>query len=129
MPRDFVIVVCFEDETRERFVMVRHRERAWELPGGHVEGRESPEDAARREFHEETGRRLLDVRRIHERRRGDATGTTFSARLGRPDSDDARTDERIVDWRLVRHLDDVAPLAFPDDPYDELGDAIGRPLR
>lgn len=128
MPGDFVIVVCFEDETRERFVMVRHRDRGWELPGGHVEGEESATAAAQREFHEETGRRLVDPRKVHRRQHGGAVGTTFEARLG-PAEEDRGEDDQIVDWRLVHRLDDVAPLAFPDDPYDEIGDAIGRPLR
>lgn len=128
MAQDFVIVVCFEDESRDRFVMVHHQDRGWELPGGRVEGDESSEQAARREFREETGRRLVDARPVHERRRGGATGTTLEARLG-PVEQDRGQDEQIVDWRLVRRLDDVAPLSFPDDPYDEIGDAIGRPLR
>ncbi len=123
-----MIVVCFEDETRDRFVVVRHRDRGWELPGGRVESEESAETAARREFSEETGRRLVDARPVHERRRGGATGTTFEARLGPAEADPGR-DDQIVDWRLVRRLEDVAPLSFPDDPYDEIGDAIGRPLR
>lgn len=129
MPEDFVIVVCFEDETRDRFVVVRHRDRGWELPGGHVEDDETPHEAAVREFAEETGRHVVRVRAVHERRRKGATGTTFEARLGGPADADADQDERIADWRLVRNLDDVTPLAFPDDPYDEIGDAIGRPLR
>ncbi len=41
---------------REQWVMVRHQEReTWELPAGHIEIGETPEEAARRELFEETG--------------------------------------------------------------------------
>ncbi len=38
-----------------RVLLVRHRSRAWELPGGHIEPRESLGAAARRECEEEAG--------------------------------------------------------------------------
>ena len=52
MTEAFVYVVAFEGD---RFVMVRHRDRAWEMPGGRVEAGESRVRAAEREFAEETG--------------------------------------------------------------------------
>jgi 8-oxo-dGTP diphosphatase len=55
---EFVYVVAFEGG---RFVMVRHRDRAWEMPGGRVEQGESFEQAAMREFSEETGMSLMPV--------------------------------------------------------------------
>lgn len=54
----FVYVIAFRDQ---EFVMVRHRIRGWEMPGGRVEPGESLEEAARREFLEETGMVLRDV--------------------------------------------------------------------
>jgi len=51
----FVYVIAFRGG---RFVMVRHQERAWEMPGGRIEPGETPEQAAVREFSEETGARL-----------------------------------------------------------------------
>ncbi len=35
--------------------MVNHNERTWEFPGGHIEGKETPLEAAKRELKEETG--------------------------------------------------------------------------
>jgi 8-oxo-dGTP diphosphatase len=41
---------------RGKFVWVRHRDRlTWELPAGHLEPGESPDQAAHRELFEETG--------------------------------------------------------------------------
>jgi 8-oxo-dGTP diphosphatase len=46
----------------EDVLLVRHTygNRAWDLPGGTVRRREAPRDAARREMHEELGRRIDD---------------------------------------------------------------------
>jgi len=46
------IVIAFSGR---KYLMVRHRDRAWEFPGGRSEGRETPAETARREFAEETG--------------------------------------------------------------------------
>ncbi|GAB2516330.1 8-oxo-dGTP diphosphatase [Nocardiopsis aegyptia] len=45
-----------------RPLLVRHRDRAWEFPGGHTEPGESVEDTARREALEEAGATLDDIR-------------------------------------------------------------------
>ncbi len=45
-------VIAFNDG---EFLMVRHARRAWEMPGGKINEGESPEEAAVREFREETG--------------------------------------------------------------------------
>ncbi len=52
MVEKFVYVIAFNGD---RFVMVRHRERAWEMPGGRLLKGETHEQAAVREFFEETG--------------------------------------------------------------------------
>jgi 8-oxo-dGTP diphosphatase len=46
----------------DRVLLVRHTygHRYWDLPGGTVRRREVPIDAARREMHEELGRRIED---------------------------------------------------------------------
>lgn len=38
-----------------RVLFVEHPERGWEIPGGHVEFEENPDDAMLRELYEETG--------------------------------------------------------------------------
>lgn len=54
--------VAFSDG---RFLMVRHPRRGgWEMPGGHVEEGETPEQAAAREFLEESGYAIRIVGRM-----------------------------------------------------------------
>ena len=57
----FAYVIAFNGD---RFVMVRHRERAWEMPGGRLKRGENHEQAAVREFFEETGMSLEIIGRI-----------------------------------------------------------------
>lgn len=52
MPEKFSYVIAFKGG---KFIMVRHRERAWEMPGGRLAKGENFEQAAVREFFEETG--------------------------------------------------------------------------
>lgn len=48
-------------ESEPRFLLIRDPYRNWGLPKGHIEGGESPEEAALREVGEETGLLLLEV--------------------------------------------------------------------
>ncbi|GAB3444464.1 hypothetical protein GCM10027570_13830 [Streptomonospora sediminis] len=55
---DSVVCLLFRGE---RPVLVRHRRRAWEFPGGHAEAGEDIEATARREAREEAGVELAEV--------------------------------------------------------------------
>ncbi|MDH4123095.1 MAG: NUDIX domain-containing protein [Thermoplasmata archaeon] len=57
----FVYAVAFSGK---KFVMVRHRRRAWEMPGGSIESDENPEEAIDREFLEETGMHFKPIGHI-----------------------------------------------------------------
>lgn len=63
LPSAHESVVCLAF-LRGRPLLVRHRDRAWEFPGGHTELGESVEDTARREALEEAGATLDDVRAV-----------------------------------------------------------------
>ena len=51
----FVVVWAFSTEEDQCWIMVKNRERGWELPGGRVKKDEAPEEAALRELYEEAG--------------------------------------------------------------------------
>jgi 8-oxo-dGTP diphosphatase len=57
----FTYVIAFRGE---KFVMVRHKDRAWEMPGGRLNPGEDHEQAAVREFFEETGMSLDIIGKI-----------------------------------------------------------------
>ncbi|WP_211716935.1 NUDIX domain-containing protein [Nocardiopsis sp. MG754419] len=63
LPLDHDSVVCLTF-LEERPLMVRHRDRAWEFPGGHREPGEDIQGTARRECREEAGATLGEVRAV-----------------------------------------------------------------
>jgi 8-oxo-dGTP diphosphatase len=58
LPERFAYVIAFRGDA---FLMVRNRNRAWEMPGGRLLEGESYEDGARREFFEETGAPIVEI--------------------------------------------------------------------
>lgn len=124
----FAIVVCFEDERRERFLLAHHTERGWELPGGRLEPGERPIDAAEREFAEETGRELVESAIILSEETDEGPCWVAAGLLGSRVPGGTEEDDAIEEWRFVHRLDEVSPLAFPDDPYRAIEDALGQPL-
>ena len=65
MKRHFCASAFVIDPNTKRILLVKHKKnRRWTQPGGHIEGNETPEEAALREVYEETG---IHVRLLGER--------------------------------------------------------------
>jgi len=109
MVEKFVYVIAFNGD---RFVMVRHRERAWEMPGGRLLKGETHEQAAVREFFEETGMSLEIIGSIRIARPG---GKVFVG-LVRGKLSDKCTDYNIVEVKEFSELPDL--LSFPLVEYE-----------
>ncbi|HDP96406.1 MAG TPA: NUDIX domain-containing protein [Euryarchaeota archaeon] len=90
--------------------MVRNRNRAWEMPGGRIVPGESPEEAVRREFLEETG---LEFQPIASRSLDD--GCVFFGLVG---GETKKPDDEIAEIGLFSKLPDN--LSFPLVEYDEM---------
>ncbi len=123
-PEYTVIVATRGSGEEQEFLMVRHRERGWELPGGKLEGREGPVHCALREFREETGHLLADPKFALKIKKENGTCFVFTGHLG-PRVQEKHADEAIQDMQWFRQLPRGHDLAFPDDPYDEMGRALG----
>ena len=62
---DHLIYVVLVTRFKGQWVVVRHKERkTWEVPGGHIELGETPDEAAARELVEETGAVEYSVRAV-----------------------------------------------------------------
>ena len=65
MKRHFCASAFIIDPYTKKILLIKHKKnRRWTQPGGHIEGNETPEEAALREVYEETG---LRVRLLGER--------------------------------------------------------------
>ncbi len=117
-----VIVARKADE----FLMVRHKDRGWELPGGKIEDNEGPVHCALREFREETGHLLADPKFVLKLEKDNGTCYVFTGSLGAPAQGRA-PHEAVEAMEWYQQLPEE--LAFPDDPYEEIGEALGMVFR
>ncbi len=103
------------------WIFVRHRKRqTWEIPGGHIEKKETPDEAARRELIEETGAIDFTIECVagYSVQKDGKTGygrLYFAdiSKLG-PVQDSSEIGELILAYSLPENLTypDIQPLLF-----------------
>ena|SRR5687768_17284568 len=122
--RQYTVIVATRgmDEERE-FLMVRHLERGWELPGGKIEAGEGPVHCALREFREETGHLLSSPKFVVKIPKDNGMCYVFTGGLGAKVSE--VEDGKVAETRWFQRLPRKEGLAFPDDPYEEMGKRLG----
>jgi 8-oxo-dGTP pyrophosphatase MutT (NUDIX family) len=122
---EYTIVVAVRERTDgdKDFLMARHTTRGWELPGGKLEGEEGPVHCAFREFREETGHLLKEPKYVFKLDKDNGTCHVFTGTVGEK-VEGAEDDESIVETAWFHRLPE-ADLAFPNDPYDKMGEALG----
>lgn len=118
-----VIVAVRGGDGSKEFLMVDHKSRGWELPGGKIEAGEGPVHCALREFREETGHLLGSPRFVVKLHKPNGTCYVFTGGLGPKveESDDAS----VGAMKWFKRLPRGEKLAFPDDPYEEMGRLLG----
>ena len=122
MPVSYVYVIAFLGDD---FLMVRHARRSWEMPGGKVDAGESAENAALREFREETGYDVVSLRVLQ----AEEGGLVFLGEVGKklsivPDAGE------IAEVGFFKEL--PGQLSFPLVEYRRMLDAamkLRRDLR
>lgn len=125
---EYTIVIATRGEGDEKeFLMVRHRERGWELPGGKFEGKEGPVHCGLREFREETGHMLQEPKFVMKMEKANGLAWVFEGKLG-PKVSEVEEKEAIEAMRWFRRLPEN-DLGFPDDPYEDMGQLTGIKFR
>jgi 8-oxo-dGTP diphosphatase len=119
-----VIVALRGAASGKEFLMVDHKRRGWELPGGKVEAGEGPVHCALREFREETGHLLASPRFVAKLRKPNGTCYVFTGGLGAK-VDDVDAGDAVGGMKWFARLPRGERLAFPDDPYEEMGQMLG----
>lgn len=128
-PVEYTVIVAVRgpDDDKE-FLMVRHADRGWELPGGKLEDNEGPVHCALREFREETGHLVGRPRFVMKIAKENGICHAFTGEMGAKVAPVA-DGEVIEELQWFRTLPPAEELAFPDDPYEELGRALGIRFR
>jgi 8-oxo-dGTP diphosphatase len=110
MPVDYVYVIAFRGV---EFLMIRHARRAWEMPGGKVNPGEPAEDAAVREFREETGYDVGSLKLLEV----EDGGLVYTGEVGRKLSMIPNADE-IAEVGFFKEL--PGQLSFPLVEYERM---------
>jgi RimJ/RimL family protein N-acetyltransferase len=75
----YVVIVA---KYQNKLIMVRHRDRTtYEIPGGHIEALELPDEAAKRELFEETGAVAYEIEAIGDYSVGESYGRLYTANI------------------------------------------------
>lgn len=120
-----VIVAVRGDGDGKQFLMVRHKARGWELPGGKIEPNEGPVHCALREFREETGHLLSSPHFVVKIPKPNGLCYVFTGGLGAEVEGSSGQDEAVGEMAWFTRLPRDQKLAFPDDPYEQMGKLLG----
>lgn len=122
--RQYTVIVAVRGLGEDKeFLMVKHKTRGWELPGGKIEPNEGPVHCALREFREETGHLVSQPKFVVKIPKPNGKCYVFTGGLG-PKVAEVE-DESVGEMRWFGKLPRKEGLAFPDDPYDEMGKLLG----
>lgn len=106
----FVYIIAFGHDGK--FLMVRHHTRSWEMPGGRIEEGETPEEAAHREFLEETGFTVT----LLDETIPEGGGLVFGGTVGEKKGE--RRVEEILEVKMFKELPEE--LSFPRVEYKKM---------
>lgn len=128
---DHLKYVVLQTVYKDQWVFVQHRDRhTWEMPGGHIEEGEDPDQAAKRELWEETGALEFDLVAVSDYSVDSGQGPTYG-RLYRAhirvkgDLPNMEIGDLMFD-RSLPH-----PMTYPDIQvilHDHINEMIGRPF-
>ncbi len=105
--RSFVCVIGFSDAGE--FVMIRHWKRGWEWPAGYIEPNEKPEESASREFTEETGFSISNLRLIRQTPSGLYFSGLVGPKIGTP------SPREVSGVKFFKTLPDRRELSFGEE--------------
>jgi 8-oxo-dGTP pyrophosphatase MutT (NUDIX family) len=65
----FGVAYCKDNKRNVEYIILKRKKHwvGWEFPKGKIEKNETKKDAARREVHEETGLKVLKIKKFHEK--------------------------------------------------------------
>ena len=120
---EYTVVVALLPDWR--FMMIKHKKRGWEWPGGKLKEMETPVECARREILEEAGYELVRPKVVMETSNGEGgKGYVLFACLGKKICE--ISDPMTEKVGFFGRLPEAKELSFPHDPYKEVLAKIGK---